>query len=191
MSNNGSNSGIRSTVNTASASASAAPAAAAKAGAPQTVQMNGRTYRINGIIHGSTNDFADAEYEYNGRWYPLRNAQMQIDLARQVAGVTAPSAQDWTRGRVDQTALSNFVRTITGTTSGISAHTTDQNDRAQARIEANIAREMAIARAYNTYLSTARITGPDDPWWVGHQEALGTLKAQLRAFKAERKRTGR
>jgi hypothetical protein len=70
------------------------PTVTAAASAPQQVTLNGRTYRVNGIIHGEDNDFADAEYQYNGQWHKVRNAQMQIDIARALASGSAstPSA---------------------------------------------------------------------------------------------------
>ena len=101
---------------------------------------------------------------------------------------TVTAARDWTKGTVNQQTLANFKASIVR---GIATHTPAQNDNAERSFERDIAREEEVAKAYDIYVASAHMTGPNDPWWQGHQETLGTLKAELAFFRAERKRQGR
>ena len=106
------------------------------------------------------------------------------------AGGNNPQAtkRNWMQGTVNQRSLARFTANLAN---DIATHSSQQNDSAERRMEYYIAREEEVARNFDTYIATGYIASPDAPRWQSHQESLGTLKAQLAAFRAERRRQGR
>lgn len=92
------------------------------------------------------------------------------------------------QGTVNQRSLARFTANLAN---DIATHSSQQNDSVERRMESYIAREEEVARNFDTYIASGYIASPDAPWWQSHQEALGTLRAQLAAFRAERRRQGR
>ena len=101
---------------------------------------------------------------------------------------TVTASRNWMEGTVNQQSLARFKSNLAN---DIATHSPQQNDTVERRMESYIAREEEVARNFDTYIASGYIASPDAPWWQSHQEALGTLKAQLAAFRKERKRQGR
>lgn len=76
-------------------------------------------------------------------------------------------------------------------TKGIQTHSSEATDKAMNTLQANIQKEQGIIANYDKYVKSGYITGPTDPWWVGHKDTLATLKAKYAYFEKERKRLGK
>lgn len=103
-------------------------------------------------------------------------------------GAASGQQQNWMQGTVNQQSMRRFTATLAN---DIATHSPQQNDSVERRLESYIAREEEVARNFDNYIASGYIASPNAPWWQSHQEALGTLRAQLAAFQAERRRQGR